>query len=82
MIIAKRVLMFIGLVVLASVSVSMLAPRATHAIVATLVQITNTSANPVATKGADNPALNTFQATFQSTCSGELGSISCSGFTI
>lgn len=46
--IAKRVLTLLGLVVLTGAFVCMLAPNATHALVATLVQVTNTSANPVA----------------------------------
>jgi hypothetical protein len=45
--IAKRVLMFLGFVVLVAAVVSVFAPKATHALVATLVQVANTSANPV-----------------------------------
>jgi hypothetical protein len=46
---AKRVFMFVGFVVLVAACLSVLAPKATHALVATLVQITNTSADPVPT---------------------------------
>ena len=46
---AKRVLMFVGFAVLVAASLSVLAPKATHALVATLVQVTNTSADPVPT---------------------------------
>ncbi|MGA2810980.1 MAG: hypothetical protein ABSG16_06240 [Candidatus Acidiferrum sp.] len=53
--IAKRVLMFIGFVVLAAALVSVLAPKATHALVATLVQVANTPANPVPNRDADSP---------------------------
>jgi hypothetical protein len=49
---AKRVSMFVGTGVLAAVCVSLLAPKATHAIVATFVQVANTSANPVPTAPA------------------------------
>jgi hypothetical protein len=49
---AKRVSMFVGFAVLAAALVSALAPKATHALVAALVQITNTSANPVPTYDA------------------------------
>ena len=44
--------MFVGFVVLAAALVSALAPKATHALVATLVQVTNTIANPVPTAPA------------------------------
>jgi len=46
---AKRVLMFVGFAVLVAACLSVLAPKATHALVATLVQVTNTSADPVPT---------------------------------
>ena len=51
---AKRVLMFLGLVVLVAAVVSVLAPKATHALVATLVQVANTSANPAIIRDTDN----------------------------
>ena len=51
----KKVLMFVGFVVLASALVSVLSPKATHALVATLVQVANTSANPVPNKDVDFP---------------------------
>jgi len=41
--------MFVGFVVLAAFLISVLAPKATHALVATLVQVANTSSNPVPT---------------------------------
>jgi hypothetical protein len=46
---AKRIVIFAGCVVLAAIFVSVLAPKATHALVATLVQVANTSSNPVPT---------------------------------
>jgi hypothetical protein len=54
---AKRILMFEGCVVLAAVLISVLAPKATHALVATLVQISNTSASPVPNRDVHLPAL-------------------------
>jgi len=45
----KRALMFVGFAVLTAALLSALAPKAAHALVAALVQITNTSANPVPT---------------------------------
>jgi hypothetical protein len=50
---AKRVLMLVGFVVLVAGLVSVLAPKATHALVATLVQVANTTANPVNSVDAD-----------------------------
>lgn len=52
MIFAKKTLMLVGFVVLAAALVSVLAPKATHALIATLVQVTNTPANPVPTAPA------------------------------
>lgn len=51
----KKVLMFVGLVVLAAALVSVLAPKATHALVATLVQVANTPASPVPNRDVDDP---------------------------
>jgi hypothetical protein len=45
----KKISMFVGFVVLAAAIVSALAPKATHALVATLVQVANTPSNPVPT---------------------------------
>ena len=53
--------MVFGAAVLAVILASLLAPKAAHALVATLVQVTNTSANPVPTVATDNPALQPFQ---------------------
>jgi len=52
---AKRVATSLGYVILAAALVSVLAPKTTHAIVATLVQVANTSANPVPTSDVNNP---------------------------
>jgi hypothetical protein len=60
---AKRVLMFLGSVVLAAALVSVLAPKATHALVATLVQVANTTANPVPNSDVDNPGRATLVVT-------------------
>ncbi len=53
---AKRVATSLGYVILAAALVSVLAPKATHAIVATLVQVANTSANPVPNSDVDSAA--------------------------
>jgi hypothetical protein len=52
----KKISMFIGFVVLAAAIVSALAPKATHALVATLVQVSNTPSSPVPNKDVDSPA--------------------------
>lgn len=50
---AKRLLMVAGAVSLAGLLSAMIAPKAVHAVVATLVQVTNTPSNPVNTAAAD-----------------------------
>ena len=61
---AKRLMMILASFVLLVAIVSLAAPKAVHAIVATLVQVTNTSANPVPTVATDNPALQPFAHTY------------------
>jgi hypothetical protein len=53
---AKRLLMVAGAVALAGILGAQLAPKAAHGIVATLVQVVNTAANPVPTQAVDNHA--------------------------
>jgi hypothetical protein len=53
---AKKVSMFLGFVVLAAIFISVIAPKATHALVATLVQVSNTPSSPVPTKDVDSSA--------------------------
>lgn len=50
---AKSFLTGTGAVLLAGLVFTLLAPKAAHAIAATLVQVTNTSANPVPNKDVD-----------------------------
>jgi hypothetical protein len=52
---SKKVATYLAFVVLAAILISVLAPKATHALVATLVQVANTSANPVPTSDVNNP---------------------------
>lgn len=52
---AKRLLMVFGAVMLAGMVGVILTPKAAHALVATLVQVANTSANPVPVTNADEP---------------------------
>jgi len=47
---AKRLLMLAGAIALAGIFGALLAPKAAHGIVATLVQVVNTSVNPVPVK--------------------------------
>ncbi len=58
---AKRLLMVAGAVALAGTFGALLAPKAAHGIVATFVQVVNTSANPVPTLATD--ALSAFDVT-------------------
>ncbi len=50
---AKRTLMVVGVVALAVLIVAVLAPNTAHGLVAALVQVTNTTANPVPTASTD-----------------------------
>jgi hypothetical protein len=52
---AKRLLMVAGTVALAGILGALLAPKAAHGIVATLVQVVNTSGNPVPTVMSGTP---------------------------
>ena len=52
----KSLLMGTGGVVLAGLVLALLAPRAVHAVVATAVQVVNTSANPAITEDASRQA--------------------------
>jgi len=54
---AKRTIMAVGMMALAVLLVAVLAPNTAHGLVAALVQVTNTTANPVPTVATDNPAL-------------------------
>jgi hypothetical protein len=54
----KRALGVIGVLAIVAMTASLLAPRTTHALVAALVEVTNTPANPVPNRDVDNPARN------------------------
>jgi hypothetical protein len=62
--IMKRLFISVVTVALLAMLFAVAAPKAVHAIVATLVQVTNTSANPVPTVATDNPALQPFAHTY------------------
>ncbi|MGC1106259.1 MAG: hypothetical protein WA876_06955 [Candidatus Acidiferrales bacterium] len=55
---AKRLLMFAGAVSLAGLFSVMLAPKAVHAVVSTLVTVSNTTAQPVPTMAVDTRNVN------------------------
>lgn len=52
---AKSILLGTGAVVLAGLILTLLAPKAAHAIVATAVSVVNTSSNPVPASSIDGP---------------------------
>jgi hypothetical protein len=56
----RKVVSALGGIFLAALLIAALAPKVTHAVVATLVQVNNTSANPVPTVVVD--AVNSFDA--------------------
>lgn len=58
----KRVLMVAGATALAGVFALMVAPKAAHGVVAALVQVVNTSANPVPNLDVNTPAEEPLQA--------------------
>jgi hypothetical protein len=57
----KPILMGACSLVLAALALVMIAPKAAHAVTAALVQVVNTSANPVPNRDQDNPAQQPFQ---------------------
>lgn len=65
---AKKVMMFVGFGVLAAALVSVLAPKAAHALVATLVQVVSSTSNPVVTLSADTATRIPYQSASQGTC--------------
>lgn len=60
---AKRLLTLTGMTALAVIAMVVVTPKAVHVVAATLVQITNTAANPVPNRDVDNPAAQPFAAT-------------------
>jgi hypothetical protein len=54
---AKQFLMVAGAFAIAVLTFSLAAPRAVHAAIATLVQVANTSANPVPNQAVDSPTM-------------------------
>ncbi|MFZ0639522.1 MAG: hypothetical protein WA020_12105 [Candidatus Acidiferrales bacterium] len=73
---AKRLLMVAGAVALAGLVGVMLAPKAVHAVVATLVEVENTSANPVPVTDGTDIAEQPFETTIcKDTGSGICGAL-------
>lgn len=67
----KRFLMGLGTVLLLALSLQLVAPKAVHAVVSTLVTVANTAANPVPTHSVDSPPLlQTFSAVASCNVSG------------
>lgn len=59
----KRLLVGVGGFALAAMLLAMLAPKAAHAVVSTMVTVVNAPSQPVFTVATDNPALQPFQFT-------------------
>ena len=66
-----------GAAALAAGVLILAAPRAVHAVAATLVQVTNTTADPVPNKDVDNPARHPFAAACTAQSDGFDGPASC-----
>jgi hypothetical protein len=56
----RNVLSALGCIVLVALVTSLVAPRATHGLMAELIQVTNTASNPVPMQVADDPAKSPF----------------------
>jgi len=72
--IAKSLFIGTGSLVLAGFALTLLAPKALHAMVATLVQVANTSSNPAIVSNMDDPGRIPYQsqvAIVPSTCNSE-----------
>jgi hypothetical protein len=67
----KSILMGTGAVVLAALILTLLAPRAAHAIVATAVSVVNTTANPASVLDADKATRIPYQSSVSKTTCGE-----------
>lgn len=85
---AKRTLMVLGSLAVLVALVSLAAPRAAHAIVATLVQVANTTANPAVTLDAGEATRIPYQSSSQglddfsgAPCKGVDENCNFSGFT-
>ena len=65
-------------VMLAIVLVGLLAPRAAHAVVATLVQVANTAANPAITSNINDPGRIPYQSSVQAGATCPSGGFICS----
>lgn len=59
----QRMLLGFGGLALAALLVTMAVPKVAHAVVATLVQVSNTTANPAITSNMDNPGRVAYQST-------------------
>lgn len=77
---ARRILMGLGSFALVAAFLIFLAPKTAHAVVATLVQVTNTSTNPVPTAEVNDPGEEPFQT--QICLAFPAGSFPCSSGTV
>jgi len=68
--IVKKALSTLGGILLAALLLAALAPKATHGIVAALVQVTNTTADPASTLDADKATRIPYQETSNVFCNG------------
>jgi hypothetical protein len=79
---AKRLLMVVGVASLAGTVGALLAPKTAHALVATLVQVVNTTAQPVPTRDVDNPAYEPFVRTLCAGVAANCGGTQGTSFTV
>ncbi len=78
----RKAVSALGGIVLAALLIAALAPKATHGIVAALVQVTNTTANPASTLDADHATRIPYASTQYPFCGGDgLTNCQVSSFT-
>jgi hypothetical protein len=79
---AKKYLLIAFSFAIALGSFSIFAPRAVHAITATLVQVVNTASNPVPTTRTDNPAREAVQLRCLGSFDEDFGALECRVFDL
>lgn len=73
--IVRKLLVAVGAIALAATVLTLAAPKSVHALVATLVQVTNTTANPAVTLDAEHAT----QVPYESTVVGSFLGSNCAG---
>jgi hypothetical protein len=79
----RKALTALGAIFLLALLLAALAPKAARGFAAAMVEVANTSVNPVPNRDVDNSARDTFQASFDASCTGSgILLSSCSGLLV